>query len=99
MSDLICFAVPGTDDITYYIEEPDITPEGLVRMSTDIPEQEIPVKNRYIALMNGTWEKVPDNSIFLTNGQARQQRIQREQQQQAAAELLKLKQQVAAFIA
>lgn len=40
-----------------------------------------------------------DNSIFIANGQARQQRIQREQQQQAAVELLKLKQQVALFTA
>ena len=65
MSDLICFAVPGTDEITYYIEEPDIAPEGLSRMNTDIPEKEIPVKSRYIALSDGTWEKTPDNSIFL----------------------------------
>ena len=40
-----------------------------------------------------------DNTIYITNGQARQQRIQREQQQQAAADLLKLKQQVAALTA
>ena len=40
-----------------------------------------------------------NNAIYIANGQARQQRIQREQQQQAAAELLKLKQQVAVFTA
>ena len=40
-----------------------------------------------------------DNSIYIANGQARQQRIQREQQQQAGVELLKLKQQVAALTA
>lgn len=40
-----------------------------------------------------------NNAIYIANGQARQQRIQREQQQQAAAELLKLKQQVAALTA
>lgn len=40
-----------------------------------------------------------DNSIYITNGQARQARIQREQQQQAAAELQKLKQQVAELAA
>ena len=36
-----------------------------------------------------------DNSIFIANGQARQQRIQREKQRQAAADLLKLRKQVA----
>lgn len=36
-----------------------------------------------------------DNTIYIINGQARQQRIQREQQQQAAADLLKLRKQVA----
>ena len=40
-----------------------------------------------------------NNAIYIANGQARQQRIQREQQQQAAVELLKLKQQVALFTA
>ena len=40
-----------------------------------------------------------DNAIYISNGQARQQRIQREQQQPAVAELLKLKQQVAALTA
>lgn len=40
-----------------------------------------------------------DNTIFITNGQARQQRIQREQQQRAAVELLTLKKQVALFTA
>ena len=40
-----------------------------------------------------------NNAIYIANGQARQQRIQREQQQQAAAELLKLKQQVAVLTA
>ena len=40
-----------------------------------------------------------DNTIYIINGQARQQRIQREEQQQAATELLKLKQQVAALTA
>ena len=40
-----------------------------------------------------------DNAIYIANGQSRQQRIQREQQQQAVAELLKLKQQVAALTA
>ena len=40
-----------------------------------------------------------NNDIYIVNGQARQQRIQREQQQQAAADLLKLKQQVALFTA
>lgn len=38
-----------------------------------------------------------DNSIYIANGQARQQRIQREQQQKAKADLQKLKQQVAAM--
>ena len=38
-----------------------------------------------------------DNSIYIANGQARQQRIQREQQQKAKADLEKLKQQVAAM--
>lgn len=40
-----------------------------------------------------------DNTIYIINGKARQQRIQRKQQQQAAVELLKLKQQVALFTA
>ena len=40
-----------------------------------------------------------NNAIFITNGQARQQRIQREQQQRATVELLTLKKQVALFTA
>ena len=38
-------------------------------------------------------------AVYQANGQARQQRIQREQQQQADVEFLKLKQQVAALTA
>ena len=36
-----------------------------------------------------------DNSIFIANGQERQQRIQREKKRQVAADLLKLRKQVA----
>ena len=54
---------------------------------------EIPPKNAL--------DKPPPNyaAIYQANGYARQQRIQREQQQQAADELLKLKQQVATLAA
>lgn len=45
-------------------------------------------------------QQPPDSfGIYQANGYARRQRIKREQQQQAAAELLKLKQQVAALTA
>ena len=57
-------------------------------------ESERPLEGDYIAAENGTWQKVIDNSIFLTNGQARQQRIQREQQAKIKAEALALKNQV-----
>ena len=49
---------------------------------------------------NALDEPPPDYAaIYQANGYARQQRIQREQQQQAADELLKLKQQVATLAA
>ena len=49
---------------------------------------------------NALDEPPPDYAaIYQTNGYARQQRIQREQNQQAADELLKLKQQVAKLAA
>ncbi len=47
---------------------------------------------------NALYEQPQDISfIYQINGQARQQRLEREQQQQAKAELQKLKQQVAAL--
>ena len=86
------YAIPGHRTQTVYYQKLETPISDHILM-----ESERPVDGDYIATADGTWQLVIDNSIYIANGQARQQRIQREQQQKAKADLEKLKQQVAAM--
>jgi len=83
------YAIPGQSSQSVYYQKLETPPPDHVLM-----ESERPLDGDYIASEEGTWQPVIDNSIFVTNGQARQDRIKREQQQKIKAEALALKRQV-----
>lgn len=83
------YAIPGQSSQNVYYQKPQSPPPDHILM-----ESERPLEGDYIAAEDGTWQKVIDNRIYITNGIARQQRIQREQQANIKAEALALKKQV-----
>lgn len=83
------YAIPGQSSQSVYYEKPETPPTDHILM-----ESERPLDGDYIAAEDGTWQPVIENRIYITNGQARQQRIQREQQAKIKAEALALKKQV-----
>ena len=83
------YAIPGQSSQSVYYEKPETPLADHILM-----ESERPTDGDYIATEDGSWQPVIDNSIYITNGKARQQRIQREQQAKIKAEALALKRQV-----
>lgn len=83
------YAIPGQSSQSVYFYQLETPPTDHILM-----ESERPLDGDYIAAEDGTWQKVIDNSIYIENGIARQQRIQREQQANIKAEALALKKQV-----